>query len=435
MVGRRIGSWILEKELGRGGMGAVFEAHHASLPRRAAVKVLSPGLESEETFRQRFQREAQLQAQLKHPNVAHVLDYLEDGGQWFLVIDYIERGSLGDLLARREKVSRQQAIAWARQALSGLQHAPADGTIQRTSFFVPAAPANPTRPSPSGAGDPKRRSFQYRMMAGAATILLIAAAFAMHLSGSKTVLPAPPVSTATGTSGTVVNVTGTTASSTSTSPADSTARSNQGATAMTTHAGESPRPVTPHRTVDSAGMVGVPHPPQPFANAIPPSSQPPHLLLPAVPQIAVIGMGGAPTLAAASEQELERRLRDDYRVVDEHGTPEVDALLAKKDVQTATLGAQLLKSGFHVLLVIRVESGDHHSVHFQGQEASLKSARRSEPRRAVSACRRAGPSSSQQIWRRSIGRHRIQPSPIFRAAIVPKRRPTWPYWSRASWCF
>jgi len=53
MVGRRIGSWILEKELSRGGMDAVFEARHVSLARRAAVKVLSPGLEAEDAFRQR----------------------------------------------------------------------------------------------------------------------------------------------------------------------------------------------------------------------------------------------------------------------------------------------------------------------------------------------------------------------------------------------
>src|ERR1043165_7584217 len=98
MIGRRIGSWMLQREPGRGGMGAVYEAHHASLRTRAAVKVLSPGLESKESFRQRFHREADLQAQLRHSNVARVLDYLEDGGQWFLIVEYLERGSLQDLL-------------------------------------------------------------------------------------------------------------------------------------------------------------------------------------------------------------------------------------------------------------------------------------------------------------------------------------------------
>jgi hypothetical protein len=131
MTGRRIGSWILERELGQGGMGSVFLARHASLSTRAAVKVLSPGLESEESFRQRFRREAELQAQLKHPNVARVLDYLEAERQWFLIVDYLDRGSLGDVLARGEKVPREQALAWTRQALAGLGHAHQKGIVHR----------------------------------------------------------------------------------------------------------------------------------------------------------------------------------------------------------------------------------------------------------------------------------------------------------------
>jgi eukaryotic-like serine/threonine-protein kinase len=131
MIGRRIGSWVLERELGRGGMGAVFEARHVSLHSRAAVKVLAPGLESEESFRQRFHREADLQARLRHTNVARVLDYLEDGGQWFLIVEYLERGSLAELLSRGESVSREQALLWTQQALAGLGHAHQNGIVHR----------------------------------------------------------------------------------------------------------------------------------------------------------------------------------------------------------------------------------------------------------------------------------------------------------------
>jgi serine/threonine-protein kinase len=131
MIGRRIGSWILERELGHGGMGSVYEARHATLRTRAAVKMLSPGLESEDSFRQRFHREAELQAQLRHPNVARVLDYLEDAGRWFLVIEYVDGGSLADRLASGNKVARQQTMAWARQALAGLAHAHQMGIVHR----------------------------------------------------------------------------------------------------------------------------------------------------------------------------------------------------------------------------------------------------------------------------------------------------------------
>jgi serine/threonine protein kinase len=131
VIGRRIGSWVLQREIGRGGMGSVFKAEHVSLHTPAAVKVLSPGVEAEESFRRRFQREAELQAQLRHPNVARVLDYLEDDGHWFLIIDYLDRGSLGDLLARGESVPHIQALEWTRQALAGLGHAHAHGIVHR----------------------------------------------------------------------------------------------------------------------------------------------------------------------------------------------------------------------------------------------------------------------------------------------------------------
>jgi serine/threonine protein kinase len=107
MIGRRVGNWILKRELGRGGMGPVFEDRHVSLPSRAAIKVLAPGLESADSFRQRFRREAELQAQLRHTNVVRVLDYFEDGGHWFLVVDYLDRGSLADHLSRSNSLFQQ----------------------------------------------------------------------------------------------------------------------------------------------------------------------------------------------------------------------------------------------------------------------------------------------------------------------------------------
>jgi len=132
MIGRRVGSWVLERELGRGGMGSVFLARHTSLATFAAVKVLSPGLESEDSFRQRFRREADLQVQLRHPNIARVLDYLEEDGHWFLVVEYLDRGSLADLLERTGSgVPRPQALTWMRQALAGLGYAHQKGIVHR----------------------------------------------------------------------------------------------------------------------------------------------------------------------------------------------------------------------------------------------------------------------------------------------------------------
>ncbi len=132
LIGRKVGSWVLESELGQGGMGSVYLAKHSSLPIQAAVKVLSPGLESVESFRQRFRREADLQAQLRHPNIARILDYLEDQGRWFLVVEYVNGGNLAEVLAKPGgRVSRAQAILWARQALAGLGYAHRKGIVHR----------------------------------------------------------------------------------------------------------------------------------------------------------------------------------------------------------------------------------------------------------------------------------------------------------------
>ncbi|MGD2113980.1 MAG: serine/threonine-protein kinase [Acidobacteriota bacterium] len=135
MIGRQIGSWILERELGRGGMGAVFLARHARLGTPAAVKALSPALGVEPGFRDRFEREAEVHAGLRHPHVARVHDYLEEDDRWFLVIEYLPGGSLADLLAdlpaSGAAAAPHRAVGWIRQALAGLSHAHEHGVVHR----------------------------------------------------------------------------------------------------------------------------------------------------------------------------------------------------------------------------------------------------------------------------------------------------------------
>jgi serine/threonine protein kinase len=533
MLGRRIGSWILERELGRGGMGSVFEARHVSLQTRAAVKVVSAGLESEDSFRQRFRREAELQAQLRHNNVARVLDYLEEGGQWFLVLEYLDRGSLAELLERGEKVSREQAVTWARQALAGLGHAhekgivhrdikpanlmfsasdevvvvdfgiaragagpaltgtgiaigtphymspeqivkpdrvdrradlyslgivlyellagrrpfhadseysilhaqvsdppqplrtidpgipaqleavvmralaknpedrfpdcesmsralagdmaapapmpaaplPAGGTVMSAAFYERSAVSDATGPSPGDLRDRKRRGFQRRLLGGTAAVFVAATVLAVRMSddsgdGQKNVPVTQTATTAT------MATTGTQKPVTPDPPADRPRKEREVA-------------VPDGRTNQQSVIVPVrkpverpfdPPPQHPPSQQIPPQQIPPQSMppsmppLPANPQIAVIGMGSDPSFAGALEEELERRLST-HQVSDEHGAPEVDELLARKDVTPKALGVALLKAGFHVLVLVRVEGGEQRKVDFGGQSLSAKGAR------------------------------------------------------------
>ncbi len=131
MIGTQVGSWVIESQLGKGGMGQVYLARHKSLDTLAAVKVLAPTLDEEE-FRQRFFQEAKTQARLRHPNIAHVLDYVEQDGKWFLVVEYMEKGSLADQLqSQTQPVPALGAINYSRQALAGLGHAHTHGVVHR----------------------------------------------------------------------------------------------------------------------------------------------------------------------------------------------------------------------------------------------------------------------------------------------------------------
>lgn len=91
VIDRRIGAYQVIRELGRGGMGAVFLAHRAdqTFEKQVAIKLVWPGLGSDEII-QRFQQERQILARLEHPNIARLLDggVTEDGWH-YIVMEYI----------------------------------------------------------------------------------------------------------------------------------------------------------------------------------------------------------------------------------------------------------------------------------------------------------------------------------------------------------
>ena len=74
VVGGQLGSYLIESVIGRGGMSVVFRAEHGRLGMPVALKVLAPELSKDDTFRERFLREAQIAAGIGHPNVIPVHD-------------------------------------------------------------------------------------------------------------------------------------------------------------------------------------------------------------------------------------------------------------------------------------------------------------------------------------------------------------------------
>jgi serine/threonine-protein kinase len=157
MIGARLGCWVLERELGRGGMGAVYlarrEGGSPELPERAAVKVLAPQLHSDSGFLARFQREIEVLGKLSHPNIVRLLEAGEQDGRQFYAMEYVEGPSLEMLLAESSRLPWAEVLDLALQIASALKHAHAHGIIHRDlkpSNLLRGQPVPPPLPSPLG---------------------------------------------------------------------------------------------------------------------------------------------------------------------------------------------------------------------------------------------------------------------------------------------
>lgn len=135
LVGKVLGTCTLERLIGRGGMGAVYLAQQVRPLRHVAVKVLLPNVrmssEMYKAFLARFQREANLIAQLEHINIMPIYEYGEQDGIAYLVMPYLTGGSLRDILARRGALSLHETMAYLDQAAAALDYAHAHGIIHR----------------------------------------------------------------------------------------------------------------------------------------------------------------------------------------------------------------------------------------------------------------------------------------------------------------
>ena len=98
--GARIDKYVIESEIGQGGMAFVFKVRHDALGSHHAMKVLAPDLVRDESIRSRFLAEGQIQARLRHPNIVPVTDLVAVPGVAALVMDYIEGDDLHTYIQR-----------------------------------------------------------------------------------------------------------------------------------------------------------------------------------------------------------------------------------------------------------------------------------------------------------------------------------------------
>ena len=126
------GRFRIEREIGTGGMGAVYLATHLGLERPVAVKIIRPEFAADADVSDRFLREARTMAKLRHPNAAMIFDAgnLPDG-RHFIVMEFVEGETLSQALNREGRFSFTQSIDIATQICDVLEEAHRLGIVHR----------------------------------------------------------------------------------------------------------------------------------------------------------------------------------------------------------------------------------------------------------------------------------------------------------------
>ncbi len=143
-IGDRVGSYVIERELGRGGMGVVYEARHSILGHRVALKLLHPELSRSDEVVHRFFNEARAAAAIAHPGIVAIHDVgITDAREAYLVMELLPGESLAQRLKDAGPLPVALAVTIARQVAAALAAAHAIGIVHRdlkpdNIFLVPA---------------------------------------------------------------------------------------------------------------------------------------------------------------------------------------------------------------------------------------------------------------------------------------------------------
>ncbi len=152
LVGRQLGDFEVVRELGRGGMGVVYEARQRSLNRRVALKVLGPGLGLTPRAVDRFRREAEAAAKLHHSNIVPVYATGEEDGVHFYAMELIDGPSLDQVIRGVASGGRPPPDSASHPGAD----APRSPALDQTGPYAP--PAAPTPPSGSASASGARPS-------------------------------------------------------------------------------------------------------------------------------------------------------------------------------------------------------------------------------------------------------------------------------------
>ncbi|HYX44379.1 MAG TPA: Stk1 family PASTA domain-containing Ser/Thr kinase, partial [Acidimicrobiales bacterium] len=125
------GRYQIVRHLARGGMAEVYLARDLLLDRPVALKVLFPEFSTDPSFVERFRREARAAANLNHPNIVSVYDWGEEGGTYFIVMEYVEGPTLRDVIRGEGPLFANRAAEIGAEIAAALEFAHRRGVIHR----------------------------------------------------------------------------------------------------------------------------------------------------------------------------------------------------------------------------------------------------------------------------------------------------------------
>jgi serine/threonine protein kinase len=133
LIGKTLGSCVIEKLLGYGGTSAVFLAQQRTPERKVAIKVFLPrsnmSVQMQKDFYSRFLREAESASALDHPNILPIYSYGEQDGLPYIIMPYMEGGTLGEYVAAHGCLSLNEAQWYLEQIASALDYAHEQGCV------------------------------------------------------------------------------------------------------------------------------------------------------------------------------------------------------------------------------------------------------------------------------------------------------------------
>ncbi len=131
MIGRTVGNYRIVEKLGEGAMGTVYRAVDQMVDRTVAIKVLKPEIAQNAETLERFHREAVALARLNHPCIAQLYAFFQEGGEYFMAMEFVPGETLDSRLGREGRLPWLDALKILAPVLEGVGHAHSLGILHR----------------------------------------------------------------------------------------------------------------------------------------------------------------------------------------------------------------------------------------------------------------------------------------------------------------